>query len=162
VVQEVEADIITAFHATGDFRHRDKWCIGVKHVEEVAHYLPRIGMRCRCVFENGGTTLYSSSYTYATGHIVFSETDESLGNVTVYTLDELSDHRTRVTLAYYIKDELLTLLLFQLKEKTKLSAQLQGSLYNLKNFLKGFKINNGAAEPLENKEGWPEDQPSLS
>ena len=48
-----ETDIITLFHATGDFRYRNRWKEGVKSVETFNHFLPRVGMKCRCVTDNG-------------------------------------------------------------------------------------------------------------
>ena len=64
VSKEYETDIITLFHATGDFNYRSRWQEGVKKVEEVNHWLPRVGMRCRCILENGEVITYSSSYIY--------------------------------------------------------------------------------------------------
>ena len=38
--KEYETDIITLFHATGDFNYRSRWQEGVKTVEEINHFLP--------------------------------------------------------------------------------------------------------------------------
>ena len=68
---EYDTDIITLFHAAGDFNFRNRWLEGVKQVEEVAHYLPRVGMRCRCILDNGESINYASSYLYTTDKIEF-------------------------------------------------------------------------------------------
>src|SRR6187455_1524907 len=52
VTREYDTDIITLFHASGDFNYRSRWQAGVIAVEEVDHFLPRVGMRCRCIMEN--------------------------------------------------------------------------------------------------------------
>ncbi|MGI8584738.1 MAG: hypothetical protein ACR2KX_21320 [Chitinophagaceae bacterium] len=36
--KDYETDIITLFHATGDFNYRSRWQYGVKAVEEVNHF----------------------------------------------------------------------------------------------------------------------------
>lgn len=76
VSKEYETDIITLFHATGDFTYRSRWQEGVKKVEEVNHFLPRVGMRCRCIMENGQVVIYTTNYSYHPERIEFSETDE--------------------------------------------------------------------------------------
>lgn len=62
--KEYGTDIITLFHATGDFNYRSRWQEGVKSVEQVTHFLPRVGMKCRCVLENGEVIVFASSYFY--------------------------------------------------------------------------------------------------
>ena len=88
VSKEYETDIITLFHATGDFNYRSRWQEGVKTVEEVNHFLPRVGMRCRCVMENGQVIIYASSYSYNPERIEFSETDEQKKSSTYYLLEK--------------------------------------------------------------------------
>jgi len=71
--KEYDTDIITLFHLTGDFNYRSRWQEGVKSIEEVNHMLPRVGMRCRCIMENGEEYIYASSYSYHPDKIEFSE-----------------------------------------------------------------------------------------
>jgi hypothetical protein len=61
VTREFDTDIITLFHASGDFNYRSRWQEGVKQIEEVNHFLPRVGMRCRCTFHNGKVSVYTSN-----------------------------------------------------------------------------------------------------
>lgn len=98
VTKEYETDIITLFHATGDFNFRSRWQDGVKMVEEVSHFLPRIGMRCRCVLENGQEIIYASSYSYNPDKIEFSETDEKKKNSTYFSLEKTSTNKTKLHL----------------------------------------------------------------
>jgi hypothetical protein len=102
--REYDIDIITLFHATGDFSYRHRWQEGVKKVEEVIHFLPRIGMKCKCTLESGEQTIYSSSYRYSEERIEFSETDENDGRVMVFTLMAVSPRKTSLTLDYYISN----------------------------------------------------------
>src|SRR6266498_820726 len=40
--KEFETGYITLFHGVGDFNYRSRWREGVKAVEEISHYLPRV------------------------------------------------------------------------------------------------------------------------
>src|SRR5688500_1626128 len=60
--KEYDTDIITLFRTTGMFEYRPQWLEGVKEVEELNHYLPRVGMRCRYIRENGEEIIYSTGY----------------------------------------------------------------------------------------------------
>lgn len=137
---EYDTDIITMFHATGDFNFRHRWREGVKRVEEVAHYLPRVGMKCRCIMENGETVTYSSSYFYQPEHIEFSEMEENNDILTYYTLEEKDREHTKLTLDVYIDKSLVRKILFTLKEKKKMEKNLQQSLQNLTGLVKEIKF----------------------
>lgn len=63
ITKQYEAGIIELFHATGDFNYRSRWQHGVKSVEEVNHFLPRVGMKCRTVMDDGQSTIYATSYS---------------------------------------------------------------------------------------------------
>src|SRR5688572_3960276 len=43
VSREYDAHIITMFHASGDLRYRSQWQEGVQKIEELHHFLPRVG-----------------------------------------------------------------------------------------------------------------------
>ena len=73
VSEEYNTDIITLFHATGDFNYRSRWQEGVRSVEEIGHFLPRVGMRCRSIMEDGVVITYSTSYLYQSNKIEFSD-----------------------------------------------------------------------------------------
>jgi Protein of unknown function (DUF2652) len=138
--QEYNTDIITLFHATGDFNYRNQWMEGVKSVEEVNHFLPRVGMKCRCVFENGESILYSSSYSYTQGKIVFSETDEQKKSSVYFTLESLADKKTRLKIDYYIYPGILPRFLFNLSKRKQLEGRYKKSLNNLIELLKEIKL----------------------
>ena len=129
--REYDVDIITLFHATGDFRYRSQWQAGVKGVEEISHYLPRVGMKHRLIQDNGDTTIFASSYSFSPDRIEFSETDEKKVNSTHFTLEKLEDKKTRLTVDYYIKNTFANPALFRLLKKKKAALLLQQSLENL-------------------------------
>ena len=137
---EYNTDIITLFHATGDFNYRSRWQVGVKSVEEVSHFLPRVGTRCRCMLESGEESIYSSSYIYQADKIEFSETDEKKNNVTYYTLEKLCEKRTKLTIDFYSDTNMVTTLLFMLGKKKKLTRDWQQSLQNLEGLVKEIKL----------------------
>lgn len=138
--KEYETDIIVLFHATGDFNFRSRWQEGVKTVEEINHYLPRVGMRCRCVMEDGQVVIYSSSYTYHPERIEFSETDEKTKNSTFYLLEKTGENKTRLTLSFYLQKNIINQAIFKMTRKKKMEDDLHKSLENLVEVVKGIKL----------------------
>jgi hypothetical protein len=134
--KEYDTDIITLFHATGDFNYRHQWMDGVKAVEEVGHFLPRMGVRCRCVMENGQSTIYASSYSYHPDKIQFSETEEKENSTTHYTLEKIADKRTRLTIDHYLQNNLFKQFIFNLTRKKKMEEMFEKSLENLEGLVK--------------------------
>jgi hypothetical protein len=127
-----DSDILTLFHTTGDFRNRSRWQVGVNRVEEVAHMLPRVGMRCRYVYDDGTTTTFTSSYySYGEERIEFVETDESTGNATRYLLEQLQPGRTRLTVEIYVMKGRAAEILFRVTRKAKVERQLLESMTRL-------------------------------
>jgi Protein of unknown function (DUF2652) len=139
VSKEYETDIITLFHAAGDFNFRSRWQEGVKAIEEVTHLLPRVGMRCRRIMENGESILYASSYSYHPERIEFSETDEK-ENATYYTLEKISDNKTKLTIDFYVKKNLPARIIFKLGKKKKMEDDFHKSLLNLNELVKEIKL----------------------
>lgn len=146
--KEYATDIITLFHATGDYNFRARWQEGVRSVEELHHFLPRVGMRSRMVLEDGQVIVYASSYSYDPGKIEFSETDEDRKNVTYFTLEKRSPDITKLTIDIYIKKTILGSLLFRLTKKEKMEAAYQRSLMRLDQLIK--EIPDFAYDPDEN------------
>ena len=134
--REYPADIITLFHATGDFNNRHRWQEGVKKVEEVNHYLPRVGMKCRCIMDTGEEVIYSTSYSYNPERIEFSETNENKKRLTYYTLERKSDDRANFTVDIYIERNITRQILFVLTEKKKIEKTFNKSLINLERLVK--------------------------
>lgn len=138
--KEYPTDIITLFHAVGDFHYRSRWQEGVKEVQEVAHFLPRVGMRCRCIMENGEVAIYSSSYTYSPERIRFSETDDRKRCATYYLLEKTGPQTTKLTLDYYLKKNIVRQLAFQLTKKKRVTETFQLSLHNLEELVKQIQL----------------------
>lgn len=131
VSKEYETGIITLFHATGDFNYRGRWQEGVKAVEVVNHFLPRVGMQCRCIMKNGQVSIYASSYSYRPDRIEFSETDLEQQTTVYYTLEKTGYKKTRLTIDYYMKKSIIGQVLFKLGKKKKMESDFQKSLQNL-------------------------------
>jgi len=138
--KEYETDIITLFHGCGDFNYRSRWWEGVKRVEEIDPHLPRVGMRCRYITENGETVIYSSSYHFQPQKIVFSETEEDQRSAIYFTLEKIADKKTMLTLDYYIAKKSPTHLLSRLTRKRKTQATLSKSLENLVAVVKEIRL----------------------
>lgn len=140
VSNEYETGIIELFHAAGDLNYRSQWQEGVKKVEEINHFLPRVGTRCRCILDNGQTVIYASSYNYHADKIEFSETEEKTGNLTYYALEKISDKKTKLTIDYYIPKNIFTLIGYVSGKKNKLQRNLQKSLENLQKVALSIKL----------------------
>jgi hypothetical protein len=131
VSREYATDFITLFHAAGDFAYRNQWQEGVKKVEMIDHYLPRVGMRCKAELENGEALIYSSSYFYSDEKLEFSETNETDKTITVYTIDIFEGKKSRLTIDYYVNGGFINSTLFSLFRKSKLKDSFVRSLENL-------------------------------
>lgn len=131
LTREYDTDMITLFHAAGDFTYRPKWMHGVKGIEVKNHFLPRVGMGSKLIFEKGETTFYSCHYLYKDDKVEFSEIEESTGAISYYTLERLGNFRTRLTLDYYIKRSLFSDLMFGLTKKSAVKENMNKSLANL-------------------------------
>ena len=140
VSREYETDIITLFHASGDFTFRSRWQEGVIRVEELDHLLPRVGMRCRCVLENGETTIYASSYLFHPDRIEFSETDEKKECSTYYILEKIGDSKVRLTLNFYIKKSITGQFMFKGNRQKKMEDNFIKSMANLEILVKEIKL----------------------
>ena len=138
--KEFDTDIITLFHAVGSFNYRSRWLEGVKKVEEINHYLPRVGMRCRCILENGEEITYSSSYFYQEDRIEFSETVEGPNSLTYFTLEKKEDNKTTLTIDIYQEKKLGANIIFNLMNKKRTQAQYAKSLQNLVDLVAGIKL----------------------
>jgi hypothetical protein len=132
-------DIITLFHAVGDFNYRHRWMDGVRMVEEVNHYLPRVGMKCKCILDGGACYIYSSSYRYTDEKIRFTETDPHSKSAYRFTLDKIEDDRTKLTIEYFIPIGITNNLMFQLSRKRKLRDSLIKSMNSLTRLVKEIR-----------------------
>jgi hypothetical protein len=140
VTREYDAEIIPLFHATGDFKYRSQWQEGVKSIEGLTHFLPRVGMRCRRISDNGEETIYASSYFFSPEKIIFSETDEDKKSASYFTLEKITETRTRLTIDYYIRKNAMDELLFKFFKKQKMKRKLERSLENLEPVVKSIKL----------------------
>jgi len=138
--REYATDIRTLFHATGDFNYRSRWQEGVKTVEEIGHLLPRVGMKCRCVMEDGQVFIHSSSYSFSWERIEFSETDERKMTSTYFTLEKIGHKQTKLTIDFYLRKSRARLALFVLTRRKKMIERYNKSLLNLERLVQEIKL----------------------
>lgn len=138
--REYDAHIITLLHATGNFDYRSLWQEGVQKVEEVNHFLPRVGMKCRVIKDNGESLVYASSYSFTPEKIVFSETDEDKKSATYYTLEKITEGRTRLTLDFYLSKSLIRQAMFKLFKAKTMRDTLERSMRNLDKVVKEIHV----------------------
>jgi len=139
VQRSFEMDIIPMFHITGDFSYRGRWQPGVTRIEELSHYLPRIGMRYRSIGANGDSTTYASSYSFDPECIEFSETEEENGHTSYYTLKKQSNDRTQLQIDYFIPRGLFSGLRFMMKKKKNKEAYFAAALTNIETLVQELK-----------------------
>jgi hypothetical protein len=144
--REYQTDIITLFHATGDFRYRHRWLEGVQKVEEIIHFLPRIGMKCRCSMENGDHYIYSSSYRYMDDRIEFSEIDDDTACVTHFTLVRKVPGVTALTLDFYTPKRPTGESDSRIDELDGIKEKFARSLDNLDPLIKSLQIPSALCE----------------
>jgi hypothetical protein len=138
--QEYKTDIITLFHATGSFQYRHQWLEGVVKVEELSHFLPRVGMRARSILKNGTINTYAASYRYTPERIEFTETDDLRKNVTYYLLEKVRTGVTRFTLEYYVPGGTINWLRNLLGRKKKMNDTYKKSMENLHGLVKELYV----------------------
>lgn len=131
VSKEYNAHIITMIHAVANFNYRHLWQEGVKKVEELTHFLPRVGMKSRKTFENGEVLVYTSSYSFHPGRIEFSETDEKKETSTYYILEKITTDKTRLTIDLYIRRNVVKEFFYRILGKKKEKKSIEKSLINL-------------------------------
>jgi hypothetical protein len=140
ITEDYDTDIITLFHASGDFSYREKWWQGIRGVKKIDHMLPRIGMKCTFIRDEGEVVIFASSYSFTPEHIEFSETDEKKTRSTYFTLDKIDEHKTRLTLEFYLNKNPTTQFLFSLTQKRKMKEIFRTSMHNLRNLAKEIKL----------------------
>ncbi|GAO43522.1 DUF2652 domain-containing protein [Flavihumibacter petaseus] len=151
LTRDYSVALIPLFHATGDFNLRSSWMENVTRVEELNHFLPRIGMRCRCVFDNGEEVEYtSSSYHFEDKLIEFTESESSTGNLIYYTIQKISENHTRLRIDYYIPRGWWARYSSR-KQRAFLEARFDQSMLNLDTF----------AKQLQDDQKWCEDEQAL-
>lgn len=140
VSHDYETDLIRLFHATGDFNYRHLWMEGVIKVEEIGHYLPRVGMRCRCILKDKEIITTSSSYRYSAERIEFSETEEGSNNTTYFILEKLDNGHVRCSLNYYIRKSIFFPFVSFMQNTKAKERSLLNSLKNVEGILSEIKI----------------------
>ena len=144
ISKDYDAEIIHLFHATGDFHYRSRWQEGVRSVEEVSHFLPRVGMRFKRIQDNGQTVIYSSHYHFTPEKIQFGETDENKDHATHYIIEKTDDNKVRLTLDYYEPQKFAGKMLFDLFRKKKMERKFNRSLDNLERLVKEVRLPDDA------------------
>ncbi|MEP7375434.1 MAG: DUF2652 domain-containing protein [Chitinophagaceae bacterium] len=140
LTREYETDMITLFHASGDFNYRSQWQEGVKKVEEVSHFLPRVGTRSRLIMDNEETVIQATSYSYSPEKLSFSETDEATNSTKYFYLEQAADNKMKLTLDIYIVKKGSSHILFNLFRKRKMEASFRRSLQNLEKVVREIRL----------------------
>ncbi len=138
--REYETGIITLFHATGAFEYRHRWWEGVKKIEELNHFLPRVGMRSKWTMDTGEVINYSSSYIYTDNRIEFSESNEKDSQIIYFTLVKKEDKKTELTIDIFKPVSWIDKFRFGSSRQKKMESMLQKSLQNLISLVKEIHV----------------------
>ena len=140
ISREYDKDIKTLFFTTAHLEFRDQWLEGVKKIDEVEHFLPGVGSKHRCVLEKEQRILITSSLSYEPEtRIVFSETEANGNSAIYFTLEPLSNHRSRLTIDLYVPNKFMVVM-FNLFMKRKMEGELSRSMARLDSVLKGIVL----------------------
>jgi len=129
--QEYPKDIITVFHACGDFQFRPQWQPGVMKVEEVSHMLPRVGTQCKMIMENGESIVHSASFSLGKNSVEFSEIEDKNSVTRIFKLQAINDNLTQVTIEIYIPGNWLKQAYFNFFGRKKAMDELEESMHRL-------------------------------
>ena len=141
VTKEYNTDIKHLFYTAIHFEFRHLWLYQVKGIEEVSHALPGIGTRHRCILEKGQEIVYSSSFSYQPDQkIEYSETNDKKEYSIFYIFEKTGEHKSRLTLDFYIKKNWLSQTLFAVTSKKKMEVGLNQSLLKLDTLLKEIQV----------------------
>jgi hypothetical protein len=141
VSKEYNADSKTMFYTSAHFEFRQNWMEGIKHIEQLDHLLPAVGMRLRVVTDQGEKIVYSSSFIYdPENKIIFSETDENKKSAYYFILEKIAPKKTKLTIDFYLRKNLAERIIFRLTKKKVMEAKLQRSLLNLEEFVKNIQL----------------------
>jgi hypothetical protein len=136
VSREYVTDPIRLLHATGGLSNRQRWQEGVKKVEELTHWLPRVGMRAKFFFEDRETIVRVGSYVFRKEHIEFCEIDERTEDLNYFTIEKINPERCRLTIDYYQVKRFLGRLIFDLTGKKKLAERYRRGMERIEGLLK--------------------------
>lgn len=146
LTRQYDTDTITLLHAAGAPVYRTRWQEGIKQVEDLNHFLPRVGMKWKIITENGEMGMYASSYNFTPERIDFSETDENKKTAVYFTLQSVGKQRTQLTLDFYIANDISTQIAFRLFKGKKLKESFSRSLDKLTGLVKELDIPTAIKE----------------
>jgi len=135
VSREYTTDMVSLLHAAGNLGYRHRWQEGVRKVEELNHWLPRVGMRSRFHRAEGESIVRASSYQFGPAHIEFSELDESTQDLDYFTIELLAEERCRLTIDHYRVQGLVGGFLFDLTRKKRLEEEYRHGLERIEGVL---------------------------
>jgi len=133
VSRDYNVDVKTLCYTVVHFEFRHLWFSGLKGVDEVEHFLPGVGSRHRHVLENGKEVMmYTSSFVYnPEAKTIFSETDEKKKSSVYFIIEKTGEHNSRLTLEFYLQQNMIKQTFFRLFEKNKMEKELSQSLQRL-------------------------------
>jgi hypothetical protein len=138
VAREYESHPRALFYILGHMELTPRWQEGVKHVEEVDHFLSGMGARQRVIMhDNTAVVMSPSSFSFEPERIVdMGLTDES-GTRTVHcVLEKLGEDRSRLTIQVYLKPDQDLITDYEQHAKAMEEGWWQRSLENLDGLVK--------------------------
>jgi len=132
---EYDTDMVSLLHAAGNLSYRHRWQEGVRKVEELNHWLPRVGMRSRFYREDGESIVRASSYHFGPSHIEFSEIDESTQDLDYFTIERQAEGRCKLTIDHYRMQGLVGGWVFDWTRRRRLEERYRRGLERIEGVL---------------------------
>lgn len=132
--QEIDAPMDLVFDTATDLTRRVHWMEGAKDVELLNDKLNRVGTKHRCIVEKNNPIMVTSRSTRTGDSVSLAETDDRKTVCSVYTLRQVGEKRTRLSIDGFVKDSFPLRMIISLLVAKKLKTRFQKSSENLKRY----------------------------
>jgi hypothetical protein len=135
--KNITAPILNVFGAIFDLPQRVQWMDGVKGIEMVTNdHVHRTGTKHRCIIgEKNNPIIVTESVKIAADHIELVEMNEKGMGGCRYSLQKVSDDKTKLTISLLVRNNFLVRFMFNLMMRSKYLKSLTTSLENLQRYL---------------------------
>jgi hypothetical protein len=140
----VEAPIDLVFSVIADLPWRNAWVVETEPATDMNHKIMQNGSAHRCLAK--APIQVSHDFEISPNKVTFTETHDTRKFCTVYSMEKLSEHRTRVHATFFVKKNYFVELMFKLFMKKKYQRLIDDTFSQLKNYCEGL-VERGEAHP---------------
>ena len=145
---EYDIDIIGLLAVLGSYSERAAWQEGVKKVEQVTDKIPQLGTRHRCVMDKGSVIVHYSNFSYVLKRLLSVKQRKQKQQYLLH-IGKSRTAKTKLTIDYYITQNPLQQIIFNLTENKKFFDKFRKSLMNLEKHIKPGRLpDNRIPNPI--------------